>query len=127
MALDDAPVVSFVATDDAQSARAFYGDVLGLPLRHEEAGAALVYSMGDRGTLRVTILPEHTPPPYSVLGWVVADIAAEADSLAERGVTLQRYEGVAQDDRGIATFPNGDRVAWFLDPAGNVLSITQPG
>ena len=126
MSLDTAPVVAFTATTDAERARRFYEGVLDLRFHHEEPGA-VVFSLGFAGTLRITVLDEHSPQPFSVLGWVVPDIEAEVDRLSEAGVAFERYEMLEQDDRGITTFPNGDRVAWFLDPDGNILSVTQPG
>ena len=126
MGLGSAPVIAFVATSDAGEAREFYANTLGLRLVGEESGQALVFAIGDEDTLRVTILAEHVPPPHSVLGWKVDDIAGEVDSLMSNGVTFERFEMFSQDDLGICTFPNGDRVAWFKDPAGNMLSLTQP-
>jgi predicted enzyme related to lactoylglutathione lyase len=63
--------------------------------------------------------------PYTVLGWTVADIEAAVDELAGRGVTFNRYDGMGQDDRGIWTAPGGARIAWFKDPDGNTLSVSQ--
>lgn len=68
-----------------------------------------------------------TPQPFSVLGWVVDDIDAEVDRLVGGGAAMERYEQLEHDAPGIMAFPNGDRVARFLDPDGNVLSVTQPG
>ena len=76
-------------------------------------------------TLRVTKVDGFTPHPFTVLGWVVPDIAGTLDALAQRGVAALRYPGVSQDDRGIWTTPGGDQVAWFCDPDGNTLSLTQ--
>ncbi|MDX1469316.1 MAG: VOC family protein [Acidimicrobiia bacterium] len=127
MSLESAPILAFVATANAEAARAFYEGVLGLRFVAEEPGVALVFSVGDRDTLRVSVLPEHTPPPHSVLGWKVDDIEQALTALSARGVVFEFFEMLEQDDDGICTFPNGDRVAWFLDPAGNMLSITEAG
>jgi catechol 2,3-dioxygenase-like lactoylglutathione lyase family enzyme len=76
-------------------------------------------------TLRVTAVPERAPAGYTVLGWEVADLEGEVDALAARGVGFSRFEGMDQDDRGIWTAPDGTRVAWFADPDGNTLSLSE--
>jgi len=75
--------------------------------------------------LRVTAVPEVARAGYTVLGWRVADIAAATRELTARGVTFLRYEGMSQDEHGIWTSPDGAQVAWFADPDGNTLSLTQ--
>ena len=77
--------------------------------------------------LRVTAVPEVARGGYTVLGWRVADIAAAVRELTVRGVSFLRYDGMSQDEHGIWTTPNGARVAWFADPDGNTLSLTQDG
>jgi predicted enzyme related to lactoylglutathione lyase len=77
--------------------------------------------------LRVTKVPAYTPAPFTIVGWEVADIEAVARKLARMRVAFQRYEGMRQNRLGIWTSPNGSRVAWFKDPDGNLLSITQFG
>lgn len=115
--------MAFVATADPGRARAFYEDVLGLRLV-EEAPFALVFDAnGTR--LRVARVGQVTPASYTVLGWQVRDIVADVTELARRGVTFERYAGLAQDALGIWSTDDGDRVAWFRDPDGNVLSLTQ--
>jgi hypothetical protein len=76
-------------------------------------------------SLRISAVGEFVPAPYTVLGWCVGDIAAAVRWLAGRGVRVHRYDGLGQDDLGIWKAPGGDQVAWFADPAGNTLSITQ--
>jgi len=122
--LTHAPVVAFAATTDLARSHAFYADALGL--RHAESTPfANVYdALGT--SLRVTLVDRLTPAPYTVLGWVVPDIAAAIDDLVRRGVTFERYEGLHQDGAGVWTAPGGARIAWFRDPDGNVLSLTQP-
>jgi catechol 2,3-dioxygenase-like lactoylglutathione lyase family enzyme len=118
---DRGELTTFVGVSDLDAAQQFYGDVLGLELR-DERPFALIADVG--GTmLRVTAVPEPAAAPYTVLGWTVRDIAAAVDELAARGVRFTRYEGVDQDDRGIWTAPGGARVAWFLDPDRNNLSL----
>ncbi len=123
--LGSQPVIAFVAATDAARAREFYRDVLGLRLVAEELPFALVFDAN--GTmLRVTFVQELTPARYTVLGWRVSDIAATAGQLREAGVRFERYQGMKdQDEQGIWTSPSGARVAWFRDPDGNTLSVTQ--
>lgn len=121
--------IAFLAASREVNLRAFYEDALGLILTHAEP-ALLVFEAG-RGEgipgimLRISLLANHTPAAFTVLGWEVADIQGMAAVLAKRGVQFEHYDWLAQDENGIATFPNGDQVAWFKDPAGNLLSITQ--
>jgi len=121
--LDAADLVAFVATAKEDEARAFYGGVLGLPLV-EDGPFALVFDA--RGVmLRVAKVSAVDPAPYTVLGWSVPEIRAAVAALAGRGVVFERYAGMPQDELGIWTSPSGARIAWFRDPDGNVLSLTQ--
>jgi catechol 2,3-dioxygenase-like lactoylglutathione lyase family enzyme len=123
MTLGQAPLIAFVTTADASRARAFYRDTLGLPLV-SETPFALVFDVA--GTmLRVAIAQTITPAAQTVLGWEVADITATVDDLTARGVVFTRYDGMDQDDQGVWTSPAGGRIAWFHDPDGNLLSLTQ--
>jgi catechol 2,3-dioxygenase-like lactoylglutathione lyase family enzyme len=122
--LGTSDVMAFITTARPAEARAFYSDVLGLRLLSDDA-FALVYDAHGT-TLRVSKSREVVVAPYTVLGWKVGDIAAMVRGLGARGVTFQRYEGLEQDERGIWTVPGGKaRVAWFKDPDGNTLSLTQ--
>jgi catechol 2,3-dioxygenase-like lactoylglutathione lyase family enzyme len=123
--LGSQPVMAFVATTDHPRAKGFYRDVLGLQLVEEELPFALIFDA--HGTiLRVTIVKELVPAKYTVLGWRVPDIVATVKQLQEAGVRLERYEGIKnQDEQGIWTSPTGARVAWFKDPDGNTLGVTQ--
>jgi catechol 2,3-dioxygenase-like lactoylglutathione lyase family enzyme len=125
MPLSESPVIAFVSTADARRALGFYRDALGLRLVSETPFALVFDVIGTM--LRVTIAETVTPAPYTVLGWQVADIAATVDDLTARGLSFTRYEGIDQDARGIWTSPAGGRIAWFHDPDGNVLSLTQFG
>jgi len=117
-------IIAFVATRDPARAKAFYGDTLGLRLASEELPFALVFDA--HGTmLRVTVVQELAPAKYTVLGWQVPDIVAAANALRDAGVKLERYGFMDQDELGIWTSPSGARIAWFKDPDGNTLSITQ--
>ena len=79
----------------------------------------------DGTMLRVTAVPELKPAGYTVAGWRVDDIADAIKGLAEGGVDFQRFDGMDQDELGVWTTPGGDKVAWFRDPDGNVLSLTE--
>ena len=117
------PIVAFVATTDPVRAKEFYGKTLGLRLVGED-GFAVVFDAG--GTmLRVAIVKTFQPAGFTVLGWIVPDITRKVRNLVKRGVTFRRYEGLPQDDLGIWSAPSGARVAWFTDPDGNTLSLTQ--
>ena len=116
-------IVAFVATTEPKRAKAFYAKTLGLRLVSED-GFALAFDA--HGTiLRVAIVTTLQPAGYTVLGWIVPDIAKAVRDLVKRGVIFQRYQGMPQDDLGIWSSPSGARVAWFSDPEGNTLSLTE--
>ena len=121
--LASSKVVAFLATSDAARAKAFYGEVLGLRLLSED-GFAVVFDANGT-TLRVAIVREVVPAPYTVLGWDVEDIAATARRLSGAGVVFERYGWLQQDELGIWNSPSGAKVAWFKDLDGNVLSVSQ--
>jgi catechol 2,3-dioxygenase-like lactoylglutathione lyase family enzyme len=110
------------AVDDVERARTFYGDTLGLRTS-EQQGLLTLHLAGDRDTL-VYPKPGHTPAEYTILNFPVQDIDAAVDELGRRGVQFERYDGMAQDERGIMR-QGGPYIAWFKDPAGNVLSVLQ--
>ncbi|MGA8743744.1 MAG: VOC family protein [Terracidiphilus sp.] len=123
--LGGSELVAFAPTTDPAKARAFYKGVLGLRLVADETPFALVFDAN--GTmLRVTTVHELKPDPFTVLGWQVTNIESTVDRLAAAGVEFNRYKGVNDaDPRGIWNSPSGARVAWFKDPDGNVLSVTE--
>jgi catechol 2,3-dioxygenase-like lactoylglutathione lyase family enzyme len=121
--LGSSELVAFVTATDADRAAEFYGGVLGLPLI-ERTPFALVFRASN-ATLRVALADRVTPAPSTVLGWTVDDIEATIDDLAADGVAFARYDGMDQDERGIWRSLSGARIAWFADPDGNVLSVTQ--
>jgi catechol 2,3-dioxygenase-like lactoylglutathione lyase family enzyme len=123
--LGSSAVMAFVATTDAARATTFYRDVLGLELLSDEP-YALVFDAG--GTLlRAQKVEEHEPPCHTVLGWRVDDIRGVIADLVARGVTFERFPFFEQDDLGVWATPGGASVAWFKDPDGNTLSLTQLG
>jgi catechol 2,3-dioxygenase-like lactoylglutathione lyase family enzyme len=117
-------LVAFVATTDHVRARAFYEGVLGLPVVDDSPFAVVFDAHGTM--LRVTTVQEHHPAPFTVLGWDVESIESAAEQFTAAGVVFLRYPGVNdKDPQGIWTAPSGARIAWFHDPDGNVLSLTQ--
>jgi catechol 2,3-dioxygenase-like lactoylglutathione lyase family enzyme len=124
--LDKRTIIAFSATNDSERAKRFYRDVLGLPLR-EDSPFALVFEAG--GTmLRVQKTQGHKPAPHTLLGFEVPDIATDARALLERGVRIERYPGMEQDELGVWSAPDSSaKIVWFKDPDGNLLSLTQFG
>ncbi|MGA8162079.1 MAG: VOC family protein [Acidobacteriaceae bacterium] len=116
-------VVTFLLTTKPEEATAFYRDTMGCRYVRDD-GFALVFDLGGV-MLRIGRVPDFAPPQNTVLGWEVDAIGAEVSRLEARGVRFERYENMGQDAQGICTFPTGDRVAWFRDPDGNVLSLSQ--
>ncbi|MGH2969235.1 MAG: VOC family protein [Solirubrobacteraceae bacterium] len=110
------------AVDDLEKAREFYGETLGLKTS-EQYGLMTLHLAGDRDTL-VYPKPDHTPATFTILNFPVDDIDKAVDELAARGVRFERYDGADQDERGIYR-GEGPYIAWFTDPAGNVLSVLQ--
>ncbi len=123
--LGAASIVVFVPTTNAHKARAFYEGVLGLAFVKDD-GFALVFKANET-TLRVVKLQDFKPAPYTILGWQVSDVEAMVTALQKKAVRFERFGSIQQDNLGIWTAPSGDRVAWFKDPDGNVLSITGEG
>jgi catechol 2,3-dioxygenase-like lactoylglutathione lyase family enzyme len=120
----NANAFSGFAVDDLQRAREFYGETLGLEVS-EEQGLLALHIAGGRAIL-VYPKPDHTPATYTILNFPVDDIDAAVDELAARGVRVEKYDGFDQDEKGIAR-GEGPSIAWFKDPAGNVLSVLQGG
>jgi catechol 2,3-dioxygenase-like lactoylglutathione lyase family enzyme len=123
--LEHSALIGFVGVSDLDRARQFYGETLGLPLTDESPFALVADVNGTM--LRLTAVERPAAVPYTVLGWKVADIASTIDQLTERGVHFTRYDGMGQDERGVWTAPGGAKIAWFLDPDGNNLSLTEFG
>jgi catechol 2,3-dioxygenase-like lactoylglutathione lyase family enzyme len=125
MSLLAARPVAFILTADRTRAKPFYAGALGLPILAED-DFAVTFDLGNGATIRLTDLPDHEAAQHTVLGWSVPDIRASVVALKARGVTFRVYEGFGQDEDGVWSPPGGGaQVAWFTDPDGNVLSLTQ--
>lgn len=118
----DTPIL-FLATANAERSRAFYEQVLGLAFVADEP-PALVFRIGD-SMLRIQKVEQVHAAPYTALGWAVPDIRQSVHDLRAAGVAFQHYDGLIQDGDGIWHAPGGALVAWFRDPEGHVLSLTQ--
>jgi catechol 2,3-dioxygenase-like lactoylglutathione lyase family enzyme len=116
-------LVAFLAATDAPRAKTFYRDILGLKLLAED-GFALVFEACG-APLRIALVERVVNAPYTVIGWEVPDIATTARGLSAAGVSLERFPGMQQDAFGVWSSPGGAQVAWFKDPDGNLLSLTQ--
>jgi catechol 2,3-dioxygenase-like lactoylglutathione lyase family enzyme len=119
----DTKAFSGFAVDDMQRARGFYEETLGLRVT-EENGLLTLHLSGDRPTL-IYPKPDFEPATYTILNFPVADIDQAVDALTARGVQLERYEGFGQDEKGISRNEGGPPIAWFRDPAGNILSVLE--
>ena len=116
-------VIAFVGTANADRSRVFYEDTLGLTFVADEHFALVFDANGTM--VRIFKMDAFTPARHTVLGWIVTDIAATIDGLRAKEVEFQRYEHMQQDERGIWISPSGAKVAWFHDPDGNNLSLTE--
>ncbi|HEY1679138.1 MAG TPA: VOC family protein [Candidatus Sulfotelmatobacter sp.] len=116
-------IVAFVAISDADRARAFYEGLLGLKFVKDD-GFALVFDANGI-MVRAAKMKEVTPQQFTVLGWQVNDIEGMVRALTGKGVKFEVFGFFKQDDLGIWTAPTGDKVAWFKDPDGNILSLSQ--
>jgi catechol 2,3-dioxygenase-like lactoylglutathione lyase family enzyme len=123
MSLSTSTAFSGFAVPDTAAARAFYADTLGLEVTEEYGLLTLHLNGGERPTL-IYPKPDHAPAAYTILNFKVDDIEAAVDALAARGVEFLRYDGMEQDERGIMR-GGGPFIAWFTDPAGNILAVLQ--
>jgi catechol 2,3-dioxygenase-like lactoylglutathione lyase family enzyme len=121
--LADSKLMAFVPTCDAERARAFYVDTLGLKFLEDDSFAVVVEVAGIK--VRLVRIANHVPVKFTILGWEVADLDKAVRELVGRGVKFEQYGMPGQDARGIWTSPGGDKIAWFCDPDGNVLSLAQ--
>jgi catechol 2,3-dioxygenase-like lactoylglutathione lyase family enzyme len=117
--------IAFLPSLDLDRSRRFFVDTVGLTAIETNSFACVLETGGVM--LRVTKVEDLRPQPFTVFGWAVDDIDAEMGRLAAGGVEFVRYDGLGQDPAGIWSTPGGDRIAWFADPDGNTLSLTQFG
>jgi predicted enzyme related to lactoylglutathione lyase len=120
----DTPAFSSFAVDDLDAARSFYGETLGLTVSDGPMGVLSLDLAGDRSIL-IYPKPDFAPATYTILNFPVDDVEAAVDELTSRGVAFERYEGFEQDEKGIAR-AGGPDIAWFKDPAGNILAVLKP-
>jgi catechol 2,3-dioxygenase-like lactoylglutathione lyase family enzyme len=121
--LNKSQLINFVATSNATKAREFYENNLGLTYVSGDQFALVFEANGTM--LRIQKVDKVNPQGYTVLGWKVSDIKQEVAELTKRGVKFARYEGMNQDKNGIWTAPSKAKIAWFTDPDGNILSLTE--
>jgi predicted enzyme related to lactoylglutathione lyase len=118
------PAFSSFAVDDLDAARSFYGETLGVTVSDGPMGVLSLDLAEGRSTL-IYPKPDFTPATYTILNFAVDDVDAAVDELSSRGVEFERYDGIEQDDQGIAR-GQGPDIAWFKDPAGNILAVLKP-
>jgi catechol 2,3-dioxygenase-like lactoylglutathione lyase family enzyme len=121
--LDSSKIVAFVPTNDAAKARAFYEGVLGLRFLHDDQFALVFDANGTM--IRIARAPKFEPRQFTILGWEVREIEKVVSGLEAKGVKFEKYGLPGQDERGIWAAPGGAKVAWFKDPDGNVLSVSE--
>ncbi len=122
----DTKAFSGFSVDDTAAAKAFYGDTLGLNVSEiDEQYGMIALHIADGQDILIYPKPNHRPATYTVLNFPVDDIDKAVDELAERGVTFERYAEFQQDEKGIQRGEGGPLIAWFKDPAGNILSVLQ--
>jgi len=122
--LNTSSLIAFAATTDGQRARTFYEDVLGLKFVLEDEFAVVLEAHGTE--LRIQKVRSMAPQPYTLIGWSVSSVGEVVAALRSRGVKFERYPFLEQDAIGVWTAPSGAKVAWFKDPDGNLLSLTEP-
>ena len=122
--LENSEAFSGFAASDLGQAKQFYGETLGLKVTELEEGNLLQLEIAGGRNVLVYVKPDHAPGNYTILNFPVDDIDTAVDELAARGVSFERYDGAGQDEKGIAR-EAGPYIAWFKDPAGNVLSVLQ--
>ncbi len=121
--LNKSHLISFVATSNAKTAKEFYEKILGLTFVSSDQFALVFEANGTM--LQIQKVDKVNPHGYTVLGWEVTDIKEEVSQFIQRGIKFARYEGMDQDEHGIWKAPSGAKIAWFTDPDGNILSLTQ--
>jgi catechol 2,3-dioxygenase-like lactoylglutathione lyase family enzyme len=126
MVLASSEAYSGFAVPDLAEARRFYGETLGLDVSGQEEDGALTLELTGGRNVLVYLKPDHAPATYTILNFPVEDVEATVDALTGRGVRFEQYDGFEQDDKGINR-GQGPLIAWFRDPAGNILSVHEQG
>jgi predicted enzyme related to lactoylglutathione lyase len=121
--LEDAHAFSGFSVDDLERAKQFYGETLGLQVSESPAGLEL--ELGGGTTVFIYPKPNHEPATFTVLNFAVTSIDEAVDDLSAAGVRFERYDGIESDERGVARGGDGPTIAWFKDPAGNILSVLE--
>ena len=123
----DTAAFSGFAVDDLGAARAFYTDILGLDVSEvtEVPGGLLQLNIAGGHPVMVYPKPDFTPATYTILNFPVPDVDAAVDEFTAQGVTFERYDGFEQDEKGISRTSGGPAIAWFTDPAGNVMAVLE--
>ena len=121
--LADTSIIAFVPTTDFGRARAFYEDILGLRFKQEDSFALVLDASGIM--VRITKIPVFEPARFTILGWEVQGIYDVVAKLTGRGIAFEQFGLPQQDETGVWTAPSGDKVAWFKDPDGNILSLSE--
>jgi len=121
--LESAELVAFIPTSNLTQAKAFYGTMLGLLMEGESPVAVTFDANGT--TLRCVLVERFTPFPFTIVGWTVQDIASTVTELTARGIAFERFEGIQLDALSVWRSPGGAQLAWFKDPFGNMISLTQ--
>jgi len=114
---------SFISTTDLDRSKQFYSEILGLVILDENK--YIVELDSDGSNLTISLVKIFTPQPFTVLGWVVLEIEEVMESLKESGIEFINFEGIKQNELGICLSENGTKTAWFTDPDGNILSLTE--
>jgi catechol 2,3-dioxygenase-like lactoylglutathione lyase family enzyme len=123
--LGDTRAFSSFAVNDLEAAQTFYAETLGVRVTKEEMGILTLHLEGGGRPTMVYPKPDFAPATYTVLNFAVDDVEQAVDALTARGVTFERYDGFEQDEKGIARDSGGPSIAWFKDPAGNVLAVLE--
>jgi catechol 2,3-dioxygenase-like lactoylglutathione lyase family enzyme len=125
--LKDATAFSGFAVDDLDAASAFYTDVLGLDVTHinDTPGGLLQIKLAGGAEVMVYPKPDFVPATYTILNFAIPDVDAAVDQLTAKGVSFERYDGFDQDEKGVSRIDGAPPIAWFTDPAGNIMAVVE--